>query len=59
MVEMTFLKEPKECVICHYWYFIDKGFKFQWNVYNECHHSLMMSTNLSDIAFLTLLLLHY
>ena len=22
----------KECVICHYWYFLNKGFKFQPDV---------------------------
>ena len=36
-------------VICHYWYHLDKGFKFQPNVCNECHDLLMMSMNLSDI----------
>ena len=27
----------KECDICHYWYFLSKGFKFQSNVCNRCH----------------------
>ena len=27
----------KECDIWHYWYFIDKGFKFQWYICNVCH----------------------
>ena len=22
--------ESKECDICHYWYFLDEGFNFQW-----------------------------
>ena len=26
--------ESKECKICHYWYFLDKGFKFRLNVCN-------------------------
>ena len=25
----------KKCYICHYWYFLNKGFKFQNNIY-EC-----------------------
>ena len=25
--------ESKECNICHYWYFLDEGFKFQLNVW--------------------------
>ena len=36
----------KECHICHYWYFIDKRFKFQPYVYNDI--------NLSDIAILNI-----
>ena len=44
--------EWKECDICHYCYFLDKGFKFQPNVYNRCHDLLMMSVSLSDIAIL-------
>ena len=44
----------RECDICHYWYFLDKGFKFQKNVYNGCHDVLMMSMNLCDIAILNI-----
>ena len=29
---------PKECIIYHYWYFLDKGFKFQPSVCNDCHN---------------------
>ena len=27
----------KECMLCHYWYFKDAGFKFETNVCNKCH----------------------
>ena len=40
----------KESDVCHYWYFLNKGFKFQPNVYDRCHDLLMMSMNLNDIA---------
>ena len=46
--------ESKECDIFHYWYFLDKGLKFQLNVCNERHDLLMMSMNLSDIAVLNI-----
>ena len=26
------IRESKECDICHYWYFFNRGFKFQPNV---------------------------
>ena len=44
----------KECDIFHYWYFLNKGFKFQPNVFNGCHDLLIMSMNLSDIAILNI-----
>ena len=44
----------KECDICHYWYFLNKGFKFKTNICNRCHDLLMMSLNLSDTAILNI-----
>ena len=44
----------KEYHICHYWYFLRYSFKFQSNVYNECHDLLMISINLSDISILNI-----
>ena len=44
----------KECGICHYWYFLDKGFKFPLDVCNGCHDVLMMSMSLRDIAVLNI-----
>ena len=46
--------ESNECDICHYWYVLNKGFKFQPNVCNRCHDLLMMSLNLSDVAILNI-----
>ena len=42
----------KECDICHYWYFLNKGFKFQPNVCNRCHDLLMMPKSLSNITII-------
>ena len=51
-----FLKElmliKQESDICHYWYFLNKGFKFQPYVCNRCHDLLLMSMNLSNIFIL-------
>ena len=46
--------EAKECDICQNGYFLNKGFKFQLNVYNECHDLLIMCMNLSDISILNI-----
>ena len=60
MIKLTFLKkvmfiiqntsESKESHICDYWYFLDKGFKFQPDVCDGCHDVLMMSVNLRNTA---------
>ena len=43
----------KDCNICHYWYFSNKGFKFQQNVCNRCH-DLLMSMNFRVMAILNI-----
>ena len=43
----------KQCDICHCWYFLNKGFKFQSYVCNRCH-DLLMSMNLSNIYILNI-----
>ena len=44
----------KECDICYYCYFLNKGFNFQPYVCNRYHDLLTMSMNLSDIAILNI-----
>ena len=48
-IDVNKISVSKECNICHYWYFLDKGFKFQPYVWNFCHDVLMMSMNLMNI----------
>ena len=47
-------RQSKQCDIYHYCCFLIKGFKFRANVCSRCHGLLMMSMNLSDIAFLNI-----
>ena len=42
--------KSKERDICHYCYFLNRGFKFQQNVCNRLHDLLMMSMIITDIA---------
>ena len=44
----------KESIICHYWYFLYDGFKFQPHVCNRFHDVLMMLIKLSNIAILNI-----
>ena len=51
-IDFNKTSETKECDICHFWYFLNRGSKFQPNVCNRCHDSLIMSMSLGDIAIL-------
>ena len=42
----------KECILCHYWYFKDVGFKFEPHVCNKCHDVSMIAYDLKNIAIL-------
>ena len=53
-IELTFLKELMLLRQANQKSVLDKGFKFQPNVCNGCHDSLMMSMNLCDIAILNI-----
>ena len=41
-----------ECMICHYWYFKDIGFKYQLYVCNKCHDLSMVVQDLKDLMIL-------
>ena len=50
-IDVSKTSASKECDICHYWYFLNRGFKFQPYVCDRCH-DLLMFVNLIDIAIL-------
>ena len=53
-IDVNKASESKTCDICHYCYFLNKGFKFQSYVCNRCHDLVIMSMNLSNIAILNI-----
>ena len=42
----------KECGICHYWCFVDKGFKYQQYICDGCHDLMQKATNFNDISII-------
>ena len=36
-IDVNKINVSNECDICHYWYFLNKGFRFQPNVCNRYH----------------------
>ena len=53
-IDINETSASKECNICHYWYFLDKGFNFQPHVCNRCHDLLMTSMKLRYVAILNI-----
>ena len=51
-IDINKTSASQECNICHCWYFLDKGFKFQPYLCNGCHDILMLSINLGNINIL-------
>ena len=47
-IDVDQVSSSKECNVCHYWYFLDEGFKFQPDVCNGCH-DVLKSINLDNI----------
>ena len=58
-IDVNKTRASKECDICHYWFFLNKGFKFQPNVCNGCHDLLMMSIKLSGTVILNIKVYDY
>ena len=42
-IDVNKTNTSKECDICHYLYFLNKGFRFQSNVWNRCYGFNQMS----------------
>ena len=51
-IDVNKTSESKEHNICHYWHFLDEGYKFQPYACNGCHDVLIIYMNLSDDAIL-------
>ena len=36
-IDLNRSNKPKECDICHYWYFLDKSDNYEPYLWNGCH----------------------
>ena len=42
-----------ECDICHYWYFLDNGFKYEPYIYDGCQDLMQKAMNFNDLAIVS------
>ena len=52
-IDINKTNASRKCVLCHYWFFKDVGFKFEEHVCNGCHDLLTMAYSLKNIAILS------
>ena len=52
VIDINKSNKSKECMICHYWYVKDIGFKFEPYVCNGCHELSMMVYDINDFVIL-------
>ena len=43
----------KECETCHYWYFLDKGFKYEPYLCNGCHDLMQKAITFNDVVIVS------
>ena len=44
----------KECDICHYWYFLDKNFKYKPYLCDGCHDLIQKAMSFNDVAIVSI-----
>ena len=50
-IDINKTSASNECMLCHYWYFKEVGFKFEPHVCNKCHDILMTAHELKTLQY--------
>ena len=53
-IDINKINASKECDICDYWYFLDKGFKYEPYLCNGCHDLMQKAVNFNGVAIASL-----
>ena len=49
-IDINKANASKECDICHYWYFLDKNFKYDPYLCYGCHDLMQKAINFNNVA---------
>ena len=52
-IDINKTNASKECDICHFWYFLDKGFKYEPYLCNGCHDLMQKTMNFNSVAIVS------
>ena len=53
-IDVNKTNASKECDICHYWYFLNKNFKYEPNLCNGCHGLMEKAMNFNDVTIVSI-----
>ena len=49
-IDVDNTNKSKECMLCHYWYFLDKNFSYGPSLCDGCYDIMQKSIDLKNIA---------
>ena len=50
-IDINKTNKSKECMLCHYWYFLDKNFTYGPYLCDGCYNIMQKSIDFKNIAF--------
>ena len=53
-IDVNKTNASKECDICHYWYFLNKNFKYEPYLCNGCHGLMEKAMNFNDVTIVSI-----
>ena len=53
-IDISKTNASKECLIFHYWYFKDIGFKYEPYLCNSCHGLMQKVLDFNDVAIVSI-----
>ena len=51
-IDVNKTNKSKECMLCHYWYFLDKNFSYGPYLCDGCYNIMQKSIDLTNIAII-------
>ena len=52
-IDVNMTSASQECDICHCWYFLDNGFKYEPYLCNGCHDLVQKAMNFNDVVIVS------
>ena len=49
-IDINKINKSKECMLCRYWYFLDKSFSYGLYLCNVCYNIMQKSNNFKNIT---------